>query len=426
MNSFFRNEDENVKDLLDRAMNIGEQMLLSGAEVHRVEDSLYRIMESFGAERTDVFIITSSMIVTVHTRDGDVITQTRRITSAGTDFQKLHKLNDLSRKICYEHMTTDEIDRELENIRTVKSYPFWLEVLSYAIIAGAFTLFFGGTWLDAALSFAIGAVARVLILISDRTVKNKIFTNFTASFASAGAAYLLYNYGVIPDVDEIIIGNIMTLIPGIGITNALRDLFTGDSIAGLLRTVESILNALAIAAGYFVLVLVMGDVGVVSAVSVPNEFLQVITGAVGTLGFAFLFNIRGKKLISVAIGGLLSWTLHLLVFHLTGSEVIGYIVSAGAMSVFADIMARIHKSPTTTFTIPTLVPLIPGGSLYKTMRYALTGDTALFFETGLNTLKLAAALALGIILVSVLTKPIMRYLNIKTHRRKMLEKHIGK
>lgn len=417
---------KNVKDLLDRAMNIGEQMLLSGAEVHRVEDSLYRIMESFGAERTDVFIITSSMIVTVHTKDGDAITQTRRITSVGTDFQKLHKLNDLSRKICYEHMTTDEIDRELDKIKSIAPYPFWIEILSYAMIAGAFTLFFGGTWLDAALSFAIGALARILILISERIVKNKIFANFAASFASAGAAYLLYNYGIIPDVDEIIIGNIMTLIPGIGITNALRDLFTGDSIAGLLRTVESILNALAIAAGYFLLVLTMGGVGVVTAVSVPNEFLQILMGGIGTIGFSFLFNIRGKRLISVAVGGLLSWTLHLLILHLTGNEVIGYIVSAGAMSIFADVMARVHKSPTTTFTIPTLVPLIPGGSLYKTMRYALAGETDLFIETGLNTLKLAAALALGIILVSVLTKPIIRYLNFKTHRRKILEKHIGK
>ena len=58
--------------------------------------------------------------------------------------------------------------------------------------------------------------------------------------------------GIITSVDNVIIGNIMTLIPGLGLTNALRDLFTGDSIAGLLRTIEAVLIALAIAAGYFV------------------------------------------------------------------------------------------------------------------------------------------------------------------------------
>jgi uncharacterized membrane protein YjjP (DUF1212 family) len=70
-------------------------------------------------------------------------------------------------------------------------------------------------------------------------------------------AFLAVKLGWIADVDKVIIGNIMTLIPGIGLTNALRDLFTGDSIAGLLRSIEAVLTALAIAAGYF-LVAVLG------------------------------------------------------------------------------------------------------------------------------------------------------------------------
>ena len=57
-----------------------------------------------------------------------------------------------------------------------------------------------------------------------------------------------------------IIGNIMSLIPGIGLTNALRDLFTGDSIAGLLRSIEALLIALAIAAGYFLSTVLMGGI----------------------------------------------------------------------------------------------------------------------------------------------------------------------
>ena len=65
---------------------------------------------------------------------------------------------------------------------------------------------------------------------------------------------------LVGSVDKIIIGNIMSLIPGIGLTNALRDLFTGDSIAGLLRSIEAILIALAIAAGYFLSALLMGGV----------------------------------------------------------------------------------------------------------------------------------------------------------------------
>ena len=86
---------------------------------------------------------------------------------------------------------------------------------------------------------------------------HKIFGKFFSAVVATFLAFLAVKLGWIADVDKVIIGNIMTLIPGIGLTNALRDLFTGDSIAGLLRSIEAVLTALAIAAGYF-LVAVLG------------------------------------------------------------------------------------------------------------------------------------------------------------------------
>ena len=79
-----------MKNLLDCIMDIGEEMLFSGAEVHRVEDSVVRMCTALGAVRTDVFIITSSMVVTVHTSDGNTHTQTRRITNSAMDFERLY------------------------------------------------------------------------------------------------------------------------------------------------------------------------------------------------------------------------------------------------------------------------------------------------------------------------------------------------
>ena len=78
-----------MKQKLHSAMNIGEELLVSGAEIHRVEDSVNRILIALGASRVDTFIITSSMVVTVYTSDGEVYTETRRITDAGTDFEKI-------------------------------------------------------------------------------------------------------------------------------------------------------------------------------------------------------------------------------------------------------------------------------------------------------------------------------------------------
>lgn len=239
-------------------MELGEQMLISGAEVHRVEDSLRRIFTAYGAKRTDVFIITSSMVVTIHTENGEVLTQTRRITETATDYEKLHRLNELSRNICRFRYSPSEIREHLDEIAAGKTYPLWLEFICYAVIAGVFTLFFGGNIAEALISFGIGVIVRLMLLLCDRTIRNQIFTKFMASLSATALAFLAMHIGLIAHVDNVIIGAIMTLLPGTGLTTALKDLFVGDSIAGLLRTIEACITALAIAAGYFSIAFLTG------------------------------------------------------------------------------------------------------------------------------------------------------------------------
>ncbi len=138
------------------------------------------------------------------------------------------------------------------------------------------------------------------------------------------------------------------------------------------------------------------------------EIVQILSGFVGSLGFAVLFNIRGMRLVVAALGGFLSWTLFLLLSRCITSDPVNYFVVAFALSLYAEIMARVMKTPTTTFITTSLIPLIPGGSLYYTMAYAFESDMAKFLSKAIYTLQLAAALALGIILATTLTKMFLR------------------
>ena len=228
-----------MERLLTCAMDIGEQLLISGAEVHRVEESICRMCAAFGFTRTDVFIITSSMVVTAYD-DNTPYTQTRRITAATVDIEKIHRLNSLSRQICAQPMTETEIRQALAKAVDCKHYSFWVELLCY-----------GGTAIESLISLLVGFIVRMGISLCNKAVPGNIFAKFFSAVVATALAYGAVRLGWIEKVDMIIIGNIMTLIPGIGLTVALRDLFTGDSIAGLLRTIEAVLTALAIAAGYF-------------------------------------------------------------------------------------------------------------------------------------------------------------------------------
>ncbi len=139
-----------------------------------------------------------------------------------------------------------------------------------------------------------------------------------------------------------------------------------------------------------------------------QDILQIITGGIGSLGFAVLFNIRGKKLIAATLGGFLSWAMFLLLRLVFPNEPVCYFLVSALISLYAEIMARRLKTPTTTFLMTSLIPLIPGGSLYYTMVYAFGGISQSFINQGIYTLQLAAALALGIIAVTAVAKTLSK------------------
>ena len=143
-----------------------------------------------------------------------------------------------------------------------------------------------------------------------------------------------------------------------------------------------------------------------------DAITQILAGFVGSIGFGILFNVRGKKLLMASLGGLFSWSLFLALSVFIKNEPLNYFIVALLMSVYAELMARKLKSPTTCFITISLIPLIPGGSLYYTMAYAFQSDIEKFAGKGIYTLSLAAALALGIIVATTFT----RVINIRTRK----------
>ena len=130
-----------------------------------------------------------------------------------------------------------------------------------------------------------------------------------------------------------------------------------------------------------------------------KDIIQILTGTLGALGFSMLFNVRGRKLLVATLGGCFSWTLCLLLARVTPNEFLHYFVSSCFVAVYAEVFARIMKTPATTFLIPSIIPHIPGSSLYHTMQYALTKQWNLFTYQAFYTLQLALGLALGIVAV---------------------------
>lgn len=139
-----------------------------------------------------------------------------------------------------------------------------------------------------------------------------------------------------------------------------------------------------------------------------DALIQILSSFFGTLGFGILFNIKGKKLFWAAFGGMLSWGLFLGFNHLLQNEPVSYFLIAICSTLYAEILARIMKTPASTFCIITLIPLVPGGAMYYTTTYALSGNPDAFITKAIYTLELAVALSLGIVIVTAASKFIFR------------------
>lgn len=244
--------------LLHAIMDIGEAMQNSGAEISRVEDSIIRMCTNYDIRRVNSFTITGNMIVTLDIDDETVITQTRRIYPGSINFARLDKLNDLSRYICTYAPSVEEIRRRYQEIANTQFDRKPLLYLGSIIAAAAFSVFFGGSARDALVAGILAVFVQWLTLLPIRKQINPLLYIFLTSFLSGIGAIVLVRLGLGVHLDKILIGCIMLVIPGVAITNAIRDLLSGDTFSGLSRLCESLLQASGIACGFLLAIYFFG------------------------------------------------------------------------------------------------------------------------------------------------------------------------
>lgn len=239
---------EDVKNL-SLFMEIGAMMIRNGSEVKRVEDTLRRMGAAYGASRMDVFAITSTLVCTMNMPGGDVCSMTRGTRDGTkTDFWKLERINALSREYCRTPFAAEELKARIDEIESSTADRMRVCVGS-VLAAGTLAVFFGGNIADG-LAAAVFAVGIWLMQVYFAPIcKNNILFNFLCSFA-IGVLIGLTGRVIPIHEDKVMIGDIMLLIPGLALTNAVKDMFVGDTITGSLRLVESVLWAAAIACGF--------------------------------------------------------------------------------------------------------------------------------------------------------------------------------
>lgn len=236
-------------ELLDMSITLGYQLLENGAEIYRVEESIARILLAYGIVDNEVFAIPSCIITTIRTSDGHSHTRMKRIITRGTNLDKVTKLNDLCRRVCTDKPSYLEVKSELDAIKNSKVYPPWLQLAATALTSFAFCLFYGGSLIDALVAIFCGIVMKLALNAMEKFSTNQFFQYLVGSAIVTGIAFFCVQLGFGSLMDKIIIGTLMNLVPGVALTNSMRDIIAGDLLAGIIKLTEAIMIAIAMALG---------------------------------------------------------------------------------------------------------------------------------------------------------------------------------
>ena len=235
--------------ILDIALDLGAETLRAGGEIHRVEDTVTRVCRAYGAAAVEVFAITSLITAEIRMPDGAFATRNRRVTTTYNHLARLEAVNALSRTVCKQPISAEEVRERLKAIREYRPVPEWLCYVGGMLATGGFAVFFGGTLMD---GLAAAAIALLLTLFARlRPIRiNGMVKSLISSFAAGALSVLSVSVGFGDNVDKLIIGTLMLEIPGVSFGNALRDLLCGDTLAGTMRLIQALLQTLMIALGY--------------------------------------------------------------------------------------------------------------------------------------------------------------------------------
>lgn len=238
-----------VNKILQISCEAGRIILENGGETYRVEETIIRICKAYKVDNADCFVTPTGIVISCRDLDGRNFSIVKRIKNRTVNLGKISKVNDISRRVHNENLNINFVEDELKKIDSYASYNKKICVVCSSFIAAFFTLIYGGNISDFIVSFFIGGIIQLTLYLLKKLNSNIFFTNVLGAVIASFFALLSVNFGLASHLDKIIIGSIMLLVPGIAITNAIRDSIAGDLLSGLSRGLEAFLIAVAIAVG---------------------------------------------------------------------------------------------------------------------------------------------------------------------------------
>ncbi|MFD2706355.1 threonine/serine exporter family protein [Salibacterium lacus] len=228
----------------------GKLLLRYGAETYRVEETMYRMAKAAGMHNVNTFVTLTGIFLSFRTDNEDDFLQMIRVRERYQDLSKVTAVNQVSREFTHSILSIEEAAEKLREIKKAPmNYPVWLINLASGIGGAAFSYLIGGSFIDIIPAFIGGLITTLTLVLYQKFLNVKFFAEFLAAATGVLAAVGLETGGLVQNMDQVVIGTLIPLVPGVPLTNSVRDLMSGDLMAGVARGAEAAVTSLSIAAG---------------------------------------------------------------------------------------------------------------------------------------------------------------------------------
>ena len=396
------------KRALNLAAEAGRVLLENGAEIRRVHETMDRIASCFGVAEKSFIVLGNGIIAS-----GRDHAEVKDVPIKGPRLDCIAAVNQLSRECVEGKVSLDELERRLKEIRQSGRKPWWERLLAIVFGVSAFSFLFGGSFHDAAATFVSGLFLGAFVVFSASAFPRMI-SNILGGLIGGSVCLMLFHICPMElHLPNLFIGTIIALVPGVYFTNGMMDLGNGDYLSGTTRVLDAFFAIVCIAIGIALSLsfdaMLFKNVafsGSPYAERIANAWYCTLPAAFfGTTAFSALFGAPRKNYLDCGFTGMTGWIIFLLAAKLLPTAEAAF-MGAVTVAFVSWALAQIRKTPATVFLTCGLIPLVPGGDIFWTAYFMVKDKLHPAAETGFMALKVAAAIAGGIIIMSFLSSKI--------------------
>ena len=393
-------------DELETVLYAGNLLLSSGAEIYRAEETMYRIADAMQIKDMDAYVTNRGIFASGNVPGKGIESRIMSVPDKELNIDKIEAVNELSREFCSNRMDLSYLKASLQNIANMGEQNVVEKILSYFLGAGCFSYAIGTSFRDSLCAAIIGSLVGFYMIWSKYRIKSRVLITIIASVLTALLSNLFVAIGLGSQLSFIIIGAMMDLVPGVSFVNSVREFSQNNFATGQTLLTSALLTCVSMASGVaLVELLVSGTIMTPSVIYDIPEISYLVMGirsiaaGLGTIAFALMFRVRKRHFVDCGVMGTITWLAYMICIKIWNNEAIAVFVSGFAAVLASRVLAVLRRCPATVFLMTSLIPLLPGISLYRTIYYLLMGSAQISMHFGKLCFLTAFTIAVSIAVV---------------------------